>query len=191
MGYASDDSLEPRPYLPRLTIALANVTLKNYLDAQARTPPPNTAPPVKAPPREPPRSPSDRAYRRWCWPIRADEIASAACASIQKQLKLVDITVELRPLDGPMPAHVPDNVDLLYAELPMWEPLVDARRVLGEDGMAGGCSPYMTLALRQLDKAVDWKQVAIACTPCIASASTMRPSSHFGNWSTTSPATRT
>ncbi len=34
MGYASDDSIEPRPYRPRLTIALANVTLKNYLDAQ-------------------------------------------------------------------------------------------------------------------------------------------------------------
>ena len=58
-----------------------------------------------------------------------------------------------------MPARVPDDVDLLYAELPMWEPLVDARRVLGEEGMTGGCSPYMTLALRQLDEAVDWSQV--------------------------------
>ena len=41
----------------------------------------------------------------------------------------------------------------------IWEPLVDARRVLGEEGMTGGCSPYMTLALRQLDEAVDWGQV--------------------------------
>ena len=88
-----------------------------------------------------------------------DEIAAAACASIQKQLKLVDITIELQALDGPMPSRVPDDVDLLYAELPMWEPLVDARRVLGEEGISGGCSPYMTLALRQLDEAVDWKQV--------------------------------
>ena len=41
----------------------------------------------------------------------------------------------------------------------MSEPLVDARRVLGEEGMTGGCSPYMTLALRQLDEAVDWGEV--------------------------------
>ena len=88
-----------------------------------------------------------------------DEIAAAACASIQKQLKLVDIPIKLQALAGPMPSRVPDDVDLLYAELPMWEPLVDARRVLGEDGISGGCSPYMTLALRQLDEAVDWKQV--------------------------------
>ncbi len=129
------------PYQPRLTIALASVTLKNYIDA------------TKADPKKIKKLPTMvLAYP-------PDEIAAAACASIQKQLKLVDIPIKLQPLDGPMPARVPDDVDLLYAELPMWEPLVDARRVLGEEGMSGGCSPYMTLALRQLDEAVDWKQV--------------------------------
>jgi hypothetical protein len=53
---------------------------------------------------------------------------------------------------------VPDDVDLMYAELPMWEPLVDTRRLLGEDGMTGGCSPSMKLAIRQLDEAVDWRE---------------------------------
>jgi ABC-type transport system substrate-binding protein len=43
--------------------------------------------------------------------------------------------------------------------LAIWEPAVDARRVLGETGLAGGCSPYMSLALRQLDAAADWSQV--------------------------------
>ena len=41
----------------------------------------------------------------------------------------------------------------------MWEPLVDAPRLLGEDGLAAGCSPYMSLALRQLRQAADWQQV--------------------------------
>jgi len=41
----------------------------------------------------------------------------------------------------------------------MWEPLVDARQLLGEEGICGGCSPYMSLALRQLDEAADWRQV--------------------------------
>jgi len=88
----------------------------------------------------------------------ADEIARASCASIQKQWKRLGISVELRAIDGPLPAVVPDDVDLLYAELATWEPLVDARRLFGEGGLAGGCSPYMNLALRQLDEAVDWRQ---------------------------------
>jgi len=37
MGYASDDSLEPRAYNPRLAAALTGVTLKNYLDAKNGT----------------------------------------------------------------------------------------------------------------------------------------------------------
>jgi ABC-type transport system substrate-binding protein len=140
MGYAYDDTVEPRPYEPRLAAALSNVTLKNYCKArniQEKKPKLPTL--ILAHPN--------------------DEIAIAASASIQKQLKLVDIPVELRKIDGPMPTKVPDDVDLLYVELPMWEPLVDARRILGEDGMTGGCSPFMTLALRQLDEAVDWSQV--------------------------------
>jgi ABC-type transport system substrate-binding protein len=141
MSYASDENIEPRSYEPRLAIALAHVAIKNYLDAQK-----GAAKEVKASPK----------LVLACPP---DEVARAACASIQKQLKLVGIPSEVRVLEGPLPVRIPDDVDLLYAELAMWEPLVDARRVLGEDGIAGGCSPYMTLALRQLDEAVEWDQV--------------------------------
>ncbi len=35
MGYASDESIVPRPYDPQLCIALASVAFQNYLDAQA------------------------------------------------------------------------------------------------------------------------------------------------------------
>ena len=56
---------------------------------------------------------------------------------------------------GPLPERIPDDVDLLYAELYAWEPLVDAQRLLGNNGLAGGCSLYMGLALRQLDQAAD------------------------------------
>lgn len=58
-----------------------------------------------------------------------------------------------------MPKRIPDDVDLLYVELATWEPVVDARHLLGEDGMAGECSPYMSQALRQLDEAVEWGEV--------------------------------
>ena len=49
-------------------------------------------------------------------------------------------------------------MDLVYAELTVCEPAIDARRILGEDGLAGGCSPYVTLALRELGLASDWNQ---------------------------------
>jgi tetratricopeptide (TPR) repeat protein len=138
MGYASDISIEPRPNERTLAGALATVALKSYNKAK-NTKLKSLPPIILAHP--------------------SDEIAKGACASIKLQLELLKIPIELRVIEGPMPTKVPDDVDLLYAELPMWEPLVDARRVLGDDGMTGGCSSYMTLALRQLDEAVDWSQV--------------------------------
>lgn len=183
MGYASDESIKPRPYEPRMTIALANVAFKGYLDSKkpktpkdskdskdakpAETPAPKPAAEGQdgeAPNGEAKPAPKPAAKPKVILPTlvlaypASDEIASAACASIQKQFKLVDVPIELRAIEGPMPTRIPDDVDLMYVELPTWEPLVDARRVLGENGIAGQCSPYMTQALRQLDEAVDWTQ---------------------------------
>ena len=143
MSYASDENIEPRPYEPRLCIALANVALKNLEDTKAT--------PTK----------KLKAMPKLVLAYPPDDVARAACASIQKQLKLVGIPVELRAIEGPLPARIPDNVDLMYAELATWEPLVNARRVLGESGLTGGCSSYMSLALRQLDEAVEWDQVRV------------------------------
>ncbi len=41
------------------------------------------------------------------------------------------------PLVGPMP----EDIDLLYVEAAMWEPVIDARRLLDVDGLAGSASP--------------------------------------------------
>ncbi|MBN1395373.1 MAG: hypothetical protein JW959_10150 [Pirellulales bacterium] len=143
MGYASDTTIKPRPYEPRLSIALADVAFHLFLN-----------------------SPEGKASKLKTMPTLvlahpSDEIASGACQSIQLQLKLLGIPVELRPIAGPIPARVPDDVDLLYAELATWEPVVDARRLLGEDGMSGDCSPYMSQALRRLDEAVEWGEVRL------------------------------
>ena len=143
MGYASDDGVEPRPYDPRLTIALANVALTTFL----ATPSGKESGLTKIPP--------------LVLAHPDDEIARGACASIKLQLKVAGIEVKLRQIDGPMPDRIPEDVDLMYVELSTWEPVVDARRLLGEDGMGGRCSPYMSQALRQLDEAVEWGQVRL------------------------------
>ncbi len=138
-SYARDPGIEPRIYEPRLAIALGEVSRKEVMMA------------TRQPAAEMPRL---------VLAHQPEEFARLACASIQRQLKQIGIPIELRELAGGVPAQIPQDVDLLYAELAIWEPLVDAPRLLGEDGMAAGCSPYMSLALRQLRMAAQWQQVS-------------------------------
>lgn len=160
LSYAYDTTIEPRTYDPRLAVALAELALDEVADR------------LKKKGQQLDKMPTLVLAHP------ADEIARSACASIKRQLELVGIPIMLREL-GPnrpdefggatvgakivskdyAPAPIPDSIDLLYAELAIWEPLVDARPLLGADGMSGGCSPYMDLALRQLNEAADWPQV--------------------------------
>ncbi len=142
LDYAYDRSIKPRPYQAQLAIALAQVALLEVAEAMKK----QGVEVDKIPEivlAHPPH-----------------EIARVACQSIQRQLGLIDIPVTLRELPGGVPATIPDDVDLLYVELAMCEPVVDARRLLGEEGLSGGSSTFMSQALRQLDEATDWAQVA-------------------------------
>jgi ABC-type transport system substrate-binding protein len=87
------------------------------------------------------------------------EIAQTACQAIQRQLKVVGIPIVLKEVSPGRTADDPTGFDLAYTEVAMWEPVVDAARLLGEHGPAGGCSPYMSLALAELERAADWKDV--------------------------------
>jgi len=139
VGFASDRSIQPRMYEPRLAIALAGVAFDQVA-----------------------RSLKKQGQQLEPGLVLAhgdDEIARVACGSIKRQLELIKIPIELRQLEGPAPSQIPADVDLLYAELSIWEPLIDARRLLGKNGMSAGCSPYMSLALRRLERATDWQQV--------------------------------
>ncbi len=88
----------------------------------------------------------------------ADAVARLACTAIRQQLAAADILVDLKELPS-IPGRIPADVDLLYVELAMWEPLVDAPRVLGENGLASGYSAQMGEALGQLQRAADWSEV--------------------------------
>jgi ABC-type transport system substrate-binding protein/Flp pilus assembly protein TadD len=139
--YAYDDTIKPREYDPRLAIALAAQASEEVIaDEKARG-------------RE------SKGLLSLVLAHPADPVARMACGLIRQQLQMAGITVSLKELHAGTPAGLTDDVDLLYAELAAWEPVVDARRILGEDGLAGGCSAYMSLALRQLDAATDWSEV--------------------------------
>jgi ABC-type transport system substrate-binding protein len=144
LNYAYDERILPRPCDPRMTIALAGVTLKEYKEAE------------KKQGREATRLP------RLVLAYPEDEIAAVACASIKYQLEClpcIKIEVVLKPLKGPAPERVPDDVDLLYTELSMGEPIADAGRLFGENGLASGSSPYVALGVKQLQSQSEWTKI--------------------------------
>jgi ABC-type transport system substrate-binding protein len=141
LGYASDPSVTPRPYDPRMAIALATAGLKEVAKAGGDEAPS----PAKPPPLVLARPPG--------------EIPRIACTEIRRHLKLIGLEVELKEIIDGVPDRIPADVDLMYAELALWEPVVDARRILGEGDIGGACNPYVGLELRRLDRADDWKSV--------------------------------
>ncbi|HZL91536.1 MAG TPA: ABC transporter substrate-binding protein [Pirellulaceae bacterium] len=133
-GYAYSDDVAVRPYDPGLAMALMAAELPAAADSAGAPKPP---PLVLAHP--------------------ADPVPRVACQSIARQLEAVGIPVSLRELAGQSPAA---DYDLLYAELPMDEPLVEVWRLFGPVGIAGSTSPAMLAALRELEHAADLLQAS-------------------------------
>jgi ABC-type transport system substrate-binding protein len=143
LDYAYDHSIDPRPYDPRLAIGLAEVAFRELAEAKKK------------------QGQTLKTMPSLVLAYPADAIARLAAGAIKKQLALVGIPVNLEELPARVPARLNDKIDLLYVELAMWEPVVDARRLLDRDGLAGSCSPYMSLALKQLEQAADWPAVGL------------------------------
>jgi len=175
LGYAYDTDIQPRPFDPHLAAMLAGVSVE--MEAAARAKKNGQEPPPKPSPVKP--VPADAAAGkeakngkgaegptdtvRFSVPLTLahppEEVARLACGLIKEQLAVVGVKLTLKELPPGPVDRVPEWADLLYAELPIWEPVVDAPRLLGEDGPAGGASDYMNLALQRLREASDWQQV--------------------------------
>lgn len=142
LSYAYDSRIEPRPFEPRLAAVLASVAWAKILDPSGKgdVEPQPIPPLVLAHP--------------------ADPVARLACESIQIQLTRVGIPIKLVEFtaDELLAGNV--KYDMRYAELAIWEPVVDARTVLGPKGLAGGlCSAYLESLLNSLTDATNWKDV--------------------------------
>ncbi len=144
IGYAYDASLLPRPYEPRLAAALAEAA------RQGVSQPNSAAAPV------PPAETEGAATTPLLLVHPPTTLARTICQTLQVQLSAVDIPLQLEELS---PTAPPADYDLLYTDLVMWEPLVDARRLLGPSGTAGSCSAAMNLALHRVDQAQNWPQL--------------------------------
>ncbi len=139
-GYAYDDDLQPRSYEPRLALTLSAIALR---DVAMSTEP--GAEGVKELPKLVLAHP-------------ADDIARLGCKAIQKDLEMINLKVTLREIPLGQPALMTESDDLLYVELAVEEPLVEARRLFGQPGIIGDASTYMSLVLRQVDTATGWNE---------------------------------
>ncbi|NOY29144.1 MAG: hypothetical protein GXP28_02900 [Planctomycetes bacterium] len=149
LGYAYKRSIRPRPYEPRLAAVLATV---------ARTTLAKTA---KATEGADDSNPSPPPVKPLVLVHPPDALARTTCQTIKRQLDAIGISIQLTELSPYLDAQAVDHdldYDLKYVEFPLWEPLVDLRRLLGPAGRVGSCSPAMSLALTAVDQSRNWKE---------------------------------
>ncbi|NNE01145.1 MAG: peptide ABC transporter substrate-binding protein [Pirellulaceae bacterium] len=141
LGYAYDQSIEPRRYEPSLAQLLLTVATNQMNTAAARKK------------QDPPKmTPVRLAYP-------ADNLSRVACEAIRSQWMLIGLEVELVQLPVGRTYPEKDTADIVYIAAAVWEPIIDARRLLGPEGLAGSESQMVGLGLRRLEEAKNWKEV--------------------------------
>jgi ABC-type transport system substrate-binding protein len=142
LRYGYNNQLEPRPFEPRLSAVLGAVAWSKVLDPKGQGN-------IELPP-----------LPKFVLAHPADPVARVACETIQLQLEKSGINVTLREFTADELQAGKVDYDLRYAELAVWEPVTDARGLLGTGGLVGDvASPYLMAALRELDGATNWKDV--------------------------------
>ena len=156
--YGYNDAVRPRPYEPRLAALLSALAWNNVQAAEIAERKKADNEEQESEEQDPVEPPAE-AFPQLRLAHSSDPVARTACEAIRLQLNPLGIPIELVELSAE-DLHDPDGgFDLRYAELAVWEPLVDARRLLGPEGLAGRCSDPMFAALRRLDEARNWNSV--------------------------------
>jgi ABC-type transport system substrate-binding protein len=145
--YGYNNQITPRPFEPRLAAILATVAWSNVQSAASNDESD-----------EEQVASADIPQLTLAHP--ADPVARLACQSIQAQLQRQGIPIKLSEFTADELLAGRVDYDLRYAELAVWEPVTDARRLLGPGSLTGDLqSPYLDAALRQLDEASNWNDV--------------------------------
>jgi len=141
LAYAYDVTIKPRGYFPWLSKILMAVA-QNEIEEMAKK-----------------KSQPKPKLTKFVLGHPAYESARVACVAIAAHLKIVGIEIELKQFPPGITRDPNNKVDLTYAEVAIWEPLVDARRLLGQEELHGINSPFIKHALRNLDAAQTWGDV--------------------------------
>jgi hypothetical protein len=141
LAYGFDPAVPQRAHDPRLALALSRVALYEVRATDKLEGRPET---------------QDIPELTLAHP--ADEVARTACRAIRAQWQAIGLKVRLQELSPAEPSSALGPYDLTYAELAVWEPVVDAQRLFAPGGLAPA-SPYLELALRRLESATTWEDV--------------------------------
>ena len=157
LGYATDRQIRPRPFEPRLCVILASAAWQELaVDSGPAGSPAGQAAPDTGRATEP--NTGLILPRPLVLAHPPEPVARSCCRAIQQHLQLAKIPVELLELSATAATGPDAQFDLRYAELAVWEPVVDAETLLGDGGLTGTCSAYMGQALRQLRRAGNWNE---------------------------------
>ena len=140
LGYAYDREILARGYEPRLGKLLMTLT-QNQFNEEAKKA--KLEPPVLQP-------------IRLAFP--ADNLSRLACEAIKSQWELLDVPVQLVELPIGVSFPEPGAADIAYVSAAVWEPILDARRVLGPRGLAGSTDQLVGLGLRLLENSKNWRE---------------------------------
>lgn len=150
-GYAYNNQVAERPYDPRLALTLIGVARLGLAKAS------DAEPEDKAPEGEEgsqSKSAAAEEATRKAIPLKlahpASDLPRAAAKSIARQWKPLGIDVELFEYGEDATEAALEEYDLVYRELVVREPVVEARRLLGADGALGSSNSYLELSLERL-----------------------------------------
>ena len=88
-----------------------------------------------------------------------DQLIRLVCEAIVAQLKKVEIECTLKELPPGASTDPTGECDLVYLEVAMWEPVIDAERLLGGGRLITDTSQYLDQGLRRLKESQTWKDV--------------------------------
>ena len=141
LAYAYDESILPRPYQPSLAKLLIVLATKQLEAVAAK----------------------NKAAMPELKPIRLatpdDDLSQIACEAIKTQWEAINLKCEVIPLPPGKTWPEEGTADIVYVSGAVWEPTIDARRILGPDGLSRSQDQLIGLGLRRLEGANNWREV--------------------------------
>lgn len=141
LAYAYDSRIAPRAYYPRLASILKTLAHRSLREMAKK------------------RDEEIPSEIRLVIGYPGNQIARVACQAITQYLQVIGVECELRELPPGTSDDPTGEVDLLYQQVAMWEPVIDARRLLAPKAGTAVMNEYVGMALRRLDTAKNWREV--------------------------------
>ena len=141
LSYAYDTTITPRTYSPRLALVLVKLAERKMKEA------------AKLKMEEAPPIPTLIIAHP------ATEMARKACQVIKFQLDQVALKTELLELAPGQTVDESGEAHLTYAEVAMWEPIVDGKKLLSPNGLVKITDDHVNRSMRWVDTAMRWPEV--------------------------------